>query len=96
MAAVLSDRHGIFSWGWNGKGAGLGRHAEEHVLLRANPRRVRGATLTLAGRRTRSGNWVYAYPCSGARHNCLALIRKRGVLLLEWLDKEGFWHTNRL
>lgn len=87
VAAVVSDRHGrIISWGWNHGYV----HAEEHALSRANPKRIPGSTVTVAGRR-RSGNWVLGRPCTKKGKNCLGMIFGRGVLKVEYLDKEGGW-----
>jgi pyrimidine deaminase RibD-like protein len=78
MAAVLTDRNGrIFSWGWN---SGY-RHAEEMAIARANPKRLAGATITVAGRRMKNGNSVYAKPCA---NRCATLIRTRGIRKLDF------------
>lgn len=90
MAAVLSDRSGrIFSWGWNHDA----RHAEEHALSRANPRRIAGSTVTVAGRRAKSRNLVYARPCEKPGKECLKMLRLRGVARAEYLTKAGTWEA---
>lgn len=92
VAAVLHDRHGIFSWGWNhcvvdgAKGSGM--HAEAHAIRRANPKRLRGATLTVAGRRRKSGNWVYARPCT---ESCLEFAKRVGIQRIQYTTKSGGW-----
>jgi len=66
MSAVLSDKHGrVLAWG----GMAGTRHAEEHALSRANPRRVAGSTVTVAGRRAKSRNLVHARPCESQARN---------------------------
>lgn len=89
MTAVLSDRSGaIFSWGW----ANDWQHAERHAIDRANPRRVPGATLTIAGRRTRSGNVVCSRPCDKpGRPSCLAFAKGAGITTIEYRTKQGEW-----
>ena len=43
VAAVIADKRGIFSWGWNSSGVtGYGEHAEAAAIRRANKRRLRG------------------------------------------------------
>jgi len=85
VAAVISDRNGIVSWGWNGDA----HHAEEHALSRANPKRIVGSTITVAGKRKSSGNFVYARPCSLHKHNkdCYSLLKKKGILTVEFFAK---------
>lgn len=92
VAAVLHDRHGIFSWGWNHsieegvKGGGM--HAEAHAIRRANPKRLSGATLTVAGRRRKSGNWVYAKPC---KDGCFKLAEYYNIQRVQYTTKDGGW-----
>jgi len=65
MAAVLSDKNGIFAWGWNSAGpSGLGEHAEENCLKRASHKRASGAVMWVAGRYKKSKNNVNANPCA--------------------------------
>src|SRR3989338_9551886 len=86
-AAVLSDDHGIFSWGWNHARSSGGFHAEEHAVERANKARLRGAMLTIAGMREKNGNWLCARPCerkkpvsrSVRKHSCMELLKKHGI-----------------
>lgn len=85
VAAVISDSHGIFAWGWNNIGFdGFGMHAEAHAIHRANRARLRNAVITVAGRR---GKWLNSKPCEA----CQALIDKWG-LRAEWFDGE-VWHV---
>ena len=91
MAAVLTDMNGrIFSWGWNSIGMdGFGLHAEQHAIQRANRNRLRGSTISVAGRRK---GWVLSYPCA----TCLDRIRASRVVRIEWLDKNGKWNHENL
>ena len=87
VAAVLADRHGIFSWGFNNSGRdGFGEHAEAAALRRANPRRTRASTLYIASQRARNGRAVMSRPCSA----CQQLIRAAGCRAL-WRDLDGSW-----
>lgn len=88
VAAVLSDRHGVFAWGWNSMGSsGYGQHAEMHALERANRERLAGlgATMWVAARRKRNGHMVTARPCAACRE------RLGYVLKVWWRDKSGEW-----
>lgn len=86
VAAVIADRHGIFSWGWNSVGTGLGEHAEAAAIRRANKKRLSGATIYVAGRRKKSRNPVLSKPCE----HCEAIIRAWGVVF-SYRDNEGEW-----
>lgn len=90
MGAVLADKHGIFSWGWNHTSLwappnqrGESIHAEVHAIRRANPKRMRGATIYIAGVRKSSGNTVEANPCP----DCFVLIKAVGIKKIVYLDK---------
>lgn len=72
VAAVLADHGGIFSWGWNSAGLGLGLHAEVHAIQRANRERLRGATIYVASQRRRNKKVVLSKPCE----DCQRLIDK--------------------
>ncbi|MBI5420699.1 MAG: hypothetical protein HZA35_00055 [Parcubacteria group bacterium] len=94
MAAVLSDNYGNFAWGWNYMfldriHTGNGIHAEQHAIMRASPRRLRGhgITLTVAGKRKE--NFLLSKPCSV----CLALAIKHGIETIEYLTRDGSWET---
>lgn len=104
VAAVISDRSGIFAWGTNFKSPPTSvclpsgkekwtRHAEEEAFLRGNPRRMRGAVLTVAGVRVRNGHWVFARPCVEV---CLPLAKKRGIKKIEYTTKDGNWKEEYL
>lgn len=90
MAAVLTDTDGfIFAWGWNHAGArGLGEHAEAHALSRANKKRVKGAKVTVAGKRKDA--YVKSLPCL---EKCFPMLVRAGVHEIEYHDKEGKWES---
>lgn len=87
VAACLADRYGIFGWGINNAGpTGLGEHAEQHCIKRANRRRIQGATLYIAAQRRRTfEKIVTARPCP----RCQQIIR--GCLEVVYRDNEGKW-----
>lgn len=89
VAAVIADKRGIFSWGWNSVGSGFGEHAEVAAIRRANKRRLRGATIYVATQRMRSfgPKMVNSMPCFG----CEALIMKRGLNVV-YRDARGIWY----
>ena len=89
VAAVISDKKGIFSWGWNNNGNGKGLCAEKHAILRSNRSRLKGSVLTVAGRRKKSGNWVEAKPC--VKRHCWSLVIKYGFKKVEFTMKTGEW-----
>lgn len=90
VAAVLTDRHGIFAWGWNHCGRdGMGEHAEEHVFRRANPIRLRGATLVVFGVRKKNGHQVTSRPCEG----CMTIVRGAGIRRVEYHARDSTWVT---
>ena len=97
MAAVLSDKYGIFSWGWNHPGPlSEGVHAEEHAIMRANRKRLRGAKLTVAGRRKKNGNRVLSRPCDDEDWSCLLLVQSTRIGTVEYHTKNGVWEKIRL
>lgn len=76
VAAIITDSEGVISWGWNSMGpTGYGQHAEDHALWRSNPKRLEGSTITVAGRRAKSGNFVLARPCA----YCMETLRNVGI-----------------
>ena len=86
---MLTDHRGRhFEWGWNHAGCGLGEHAEQHALRRANPARVSGATITVYGRRRASGHPVLSWPCA----ECLAALVRAGVANVAYFDKRRWRH----
>ena len=88
VGAVIQDRSGrIVSWGWNNPGRdGKGQCAEAMAVERANPKRLKGSTIYIAGFRRRNKQIVYAKPCL----SCLFFI---GNYELNWkfLDKTNKW-----
>ena len=88
-AAVVVDSKGvIFGWGWNSSGAdGLGEHAEAATIRRSNKRRLKGASIYVAGRRTRNGKIVSALPCQ----ECRGLIVSSGIANVFYRVPGGFW-----
>ncbi|OHB21372.1 MAG: hypothetical protein A2939_05065 [Parcubacteria group bacterium RIFCSPLOWO2_01_FULL_48_18] len=94
VAAVLSDNHGIFSWGWNHPAPdGSGVHAEEHAISRANRRRLKGSRLTVFGARRKNEAPVTARPC---KDFCLLLALKYGIAVIEYGTKSGTWIVEKL
>lgn len=97
MAAVLSDKRGIFGWGWNhtvriiAANAVDTVHAEEHAVGRANPRRLPGATVTVYGEK-HSGKVLFARPC---RERCEKILKRRGINRIEYHAPDG-WHVEDL
>jgi len=87
VAAVLADKEGIFSWGWNGVGGGYGMHAEVHCLLRANRKRMAGATLYVASQRNRNSKPITSKPC----WECEAMIRWAKIGKCYWRAGDGRW-----
>lgn len=83
VAAVIADRHGIFSWGWNSVGDGFGEHAEAAAIRRANKKRLAGSTIYVASRRRKSKNTLLSRPCD----HCLALLRAYGISEVQFTSK---------
>lgn len=87
VGAAIADNHGIISWGWNSVGNGEGLHAEAHAILRANRKRLEGATIYVASKRRKNGKVVTSKPCE----DCQRLIDKVGLTvywrspLREWI-----------
>ncbi len=104
VAAVISDKWGVFAWQINYRSAqtsillpsGKERftiHAEEAALLRGNTKRMKGATLTVAGIRVKNGHRVFARPCADV---CMVLAKKRGIKKIEYTIKDGNWKEEYL
>lgn len=99
MSAVLWDKNGVISTGWNhGDGNGGGIHAERDAIARADKSRLPGARLTVMGRNRRTKKWVFSRPCDGNRryagtHDspCLDLALSSGIALIEFVTKTGDW-----
>ena len=86
VAAVLSDKHGIFAWGWNHSGpSGMGEHAEENCLKRASHKRANGAVMWIAGRYRKSKNTVNSSPCAF----CWSLLKNCKYVC--YRAKDGSW-----
>jgi deoxycytidylate deaminase len=87
VGAAIEDSTGILAWGWNSVGFdGFGMHAEAHAILRANKRRLAGATIYVATRRARNAKVLTSKPCP----ECDKLIR-RWNLRVVWRDNNGNW-----
>ena len=80
VGAVLTDAKGrVFAWGWNHAGAtGRGVCAERHALSRANPERLRGATIHI-----RAFNGVNESPSTPCRA-CHSALTRAGVNRVEF------------
>lgn len=90
VGAVLVDRKGIFSWGWCGMGYdGLGMCAEHHAILRANPKRLKGATVYVFGTHRKTSNPIPARPC----RECSERLKRVGIKKVVWNNKSDGWET---
>ena len=93
IAAVIFDKHGIISWGWNHypENNGTSTHAEDHAITRANPKRRTGATIVVAGRKNGSGKMLLAKPCP----DCQNLILRVGITKIIYSDptNSNSWNT---
>lgn len=86
VAAVIFDSYGIFAWGWNSVGpTGYGWHAEHHAISRANPNRLFGAHIAIAG--DRRGNIVPSIPCA----KCQSRLKAVGITVAHYQNREGGW-----
>jgi deoxycytidylate deaminase len=85
VGAVIADSHGIFAWGWNSVGSGMGIHAEIHALSRANRKRLPGATIYVAAQRARNQKIVTAKPCP----ECAVAIPRN--TFIRYRDENGDW-----
>jgi cytidine deaminase len=87
VAAVITDRQGIFSWGWNSSGRdGFGEHAEAAAIRRANKKRLEGSTIYVAARRSRK-KCITAKPCV----DCAGWIRGVRIKNIIYRDGYGNW-----
>lgn len=92
VAAVIWDKHGIYSWGWNSAGPnGFGQCAEIHAISRANRDRLAGSSIAIAGRR-KAHNVVVSFPCA----NCMARLIKVGITTVFIESKDGQWQRIRI
>lgn len=91
VAAVIADKTGLLSWGWNSSGPdGFGLHAEAHAILRANKKRLAGSKIFVASRRKKSGNLLLSKPCP----DCTRLLRAAGISAAIYInDPSGTWQT---
>lgn len=87
VGAVLVDKKGIFSWGWNHIGDGMGCCAEYHAINRANPKRLKGSTIYVFGKHRKTGNPCPAKPC----RNCQSLIWGCYIKAVVWNNKALGW-----
>ena len=87
VAAVVADDYGIFGWGWNSVGNGLGEHAEAACFRRCSRERLDYATLYVASRRKRNGKFVLSKPCE----DCMKVIRKVNIYEIWYLTASGRW-----
>lgn len=93
VGAVLVDKRGIFSWGWNHSGIlGHGCCAEIHAIGRANPKRVRGSSIYVWGKHSKTNNPVPAKPCLF----CATTICQYGIKVVHWNNKYLGWETYRV
>lgn len=86
VAAVISDSYGIYAWGWNSVGKGMGLCAEAHAIGRASKKRLKGSTIYVAGKWRGKDKAVPAKPCE----SCQRLIDKHGLKVV-WRDKDEAW-----
>jgi pyrimidine deaminase RibD-like protein len=74
VAAILSDKRGIFAWGWNHCVINGGKHAEFSAIEGANKKRLKGATLTVIAKRKKNKSIICAKPCThikeGSANSC--------------------------
>ena len=89
VAAVIADDSGIFSWGWNSVGSGLGEHAEAAAIRRANKDRLETATIYVAAQRNRNGKIVLSKPCE----DCAKRLRAAGIYLVYYRLASGRWEV---
>lgn len=87
VASVVCDAGGvIISWGWNHSGpTGMGCHAEDHAIHRANLSRLWYGTIYVAGKYSR-GTLVNAKPCRLCRQ-----LSDKFHMDIEYRDKSGKW-----
>lgn len=88
VAAVLADGHGIFAWGWNSVGNGLGEHAEAAAIRRANKKRLKGATIYIASQRKRNKKAICSKPCP----SCWGVIEATLIGKVVWREMAEYDH----
>lgn len=87
VAAVIADKGGIFSWGWNSVGSGFGEHAEAAAIRRANKKRLHGSMIYVASIRARNDKPVMSMPCP----DCAQRIQAAGISTVFYRDGNGDW-----
>ena len=87
VAAVIADSHGIFAWGWNSAGTGLGEHAEAAAIRRASKRRLKGATIYIASQRRRISKPICSKPCP----ECWGRVESAHARKVVWREANGVW-----
>lgn len=87
VAAVIADDHGIFGWGWNSVGSGLGEHAEAAAIRRSSRGRLEYASIYIASQRQRNQKLLFSRPCD----DCAKRIRKVGFRYVYYRDARGIW-----
>lgn len=90
VAAVLADPHGIFGWGWNSVGSGLGEHAEAAAIRRSSKKRLNGATIYVASQRKRNAKTIMSAPCP----DCHELICNWDLKIM-FRDADNKWWRMR-
>jgi|SRR3989344_335092 len=96
LGAVIVDVRGrIISWGWNtcnrGIGSRLSGHAEALAIRRANRKRLKGASIFVAGRARNTGSSITAKPCK----NCQKILQHFGIVDVYFTTKSGeFLHLD--
>jgi len=101
MGAVIYDNFGIIAWGWNHWHLNDGNkdvpptiHAEIHAIMRANRRRMRGATIVIACKMRSEKNIHLAMPCE----KCMKRIIKTGIKKIIFTNHKSptLWSTIEL
>ncbi|OGY67355.1 MAG: hypothetical protein A3I24_01900 [Candidatus Harrisonbacteria bacterium RIFCSPLOWO2_02_FULL_41_13b] len=102
VGAVIFDKYGIFSWGWNhwlarGEQGLISVCAERHALgiggeRLVNRRRLAGATIVVAGCKKHNGNIFLARPCE----ICFPFIVKFRIRKIIYTQRGGSWGEDRL
>ncbi len=86
VAAVLAHKDGVYSWGWNSVGSGLGEHAEAAAIRRSKRGRIYAMTIYVASQRRRNGKTVNSKPCA----DCQKLLTKY-MIDAYYRDADGEW-----
>jgi cytidine deaminase len=87
VGAVIEDSNGAYSWSWNHTGFdGLGEHAEQGAIRRANKGRLEGSIIWVATIRQRNKKVINSRPCD----KCQELIESYGLRAI-YRDAKGEW-----